>query len=190
MKELNLDNPIFAFYVSVNGMSRQSAAQHLAEFKDNLSYDNITTWILPVQGESKVECVYPGKSMYNTPELENLIKEINERIELIKRNTEEILQEEELKQLRRRASNVDMAVSQALDKQARTMNAEWRRLQDQLFRIGHRQADVFLKSDREERDPVRPDRKGGICRIPDEIDTFEVPGQPPDNQIAHQIFSK
>jgi hypothetical protein len=67
MGEINLDNPIFAFYVSVAGMSRQTTAQHLAEFKNQLSYDNITTWIIPVQGESKVECVYPGKSMYNTP---------------------------------------------------------------------------------------------------------------------------
>jgi hypothetical protein len=82
MGEINLDNPIFAFYVSIAGMSRQTTAQHLVEFKNQLSYDNITTWILPVQGESKVECVYPGKSMYNTPELENLIKEINERIEI------------------------------------------------------------------------------------------------------------
>jgi antirestriction protein len=78
MKELNLDNPVFTFYVSVAGMSHQSATQHLAEFKNMLSYDNITTWVIPVQGESKVECVYPGKSMYNTPELENLIKEIND----------------------------------------------------------------------------------------------------------------
>ena len=29
MEEINLDNPIFTFYVNIDGMSRQSAAQYL-----------------------------------------------------------------------------------------------------------------------------------------------------------------
>jgi hypothetical protein len=82
MEEINLDNPIFAFYLNVEGMSQQRTAQHLAELKREVTYTNITSWILP-SNETKVDCVYPGKSMYNTPELENLIKEINERIDLL-----------------------------------------------------------------------------------------------------------
>ena len=80
--ELNLDNPIFAFYINVEGMSRQSATQYIAEMRRAVTYTNITSWIL-ASNETKVECVYTGKSMYNTPQLEHLIKEINERIDLL-----------------------------------------------------------------------------------------------------------
>ena len=83
MEEINLDNPIFTFYVNIDGMSRQSAAQHLAELKREVTYTNITSCIIPTKNETKVECVYPGKSMNNTPQLDHLIKEINERIDLL-----------------------------------------------------------------------------------------------------------
>ena len=82
MEEINLDNPIFAFYINVEGMTRQSATQYIAEMRRAVTYTNITSWIL-ASNETKVECVYTGKSMYNTPQLEHLIKEINERIDLL-----------------------------------------------------------------------------------------------------------
>lgn len=83
MEEINLENPIFAFYINIDGMSRQGAQQSIEEFKNLVTYTNITSWIIPTRNETKVECVYTGKSMYNTPELEGLIKEINERIDLL-----------------------------------------------------------------------------------------------------------
>lgn len=85
--EINLDNPIFAFYININGMSRMSVDQYLAEFSKNVTYDNITSWIIPTQngGETRVECVYSGKDVKsdNDRELVNIIKEINSRIEIL-----------------------------------------------------------------------------------------------------------
>jgi len=83
MEEINLENPIFAFYLNIDGMSRQTAQQSLAILKNEVTYTNITSWIIPTKNQTKVECVYPGKSLNNTPELESLIKEINERIDLL-----------------------------------------------------------------------------------------------------------
>jgi hypothetical protein len=82
MEEINLENPIFAFYLNIDGMSHQTAKQSLLEFKKSVTYTNITSWIIPTKNETKVECVYPG-NRYNTPELESLVKEINERVDLL-----------------------------------------------------------------------------------------------------------
>ena len=85
--EINLDNPIFAFYINLDDMSRLTANQHLAEFSRLVTYDNITSWIIPTQngGETRVECVYSGKDVKsdNDRELVNIIKEINDRIEIL-----------------------------------------------------------------------------------------------------------
>lgn len=43
MEDINLDNPIFTFYLNVEGMSQQRAAQHLAELKREVTYTNITS---------------------------------------------------------------------------------------------------------------------------------------------------
>jgi len=83
-EEINLENPIFTFYVHVGGLSRQSAQQAIAEMKNMVSiYSNITCWIIPVEGDSRVECVYDGKSKIRNEELSKLITEINKRVDVL-----------------------------------------------------------------------------------------------------------
>lgn len=84
-EEINLENPIFTFYVKVGGLSRQSAQQAIAEMENMVSiYSNITCWIIPIEsGDSRVECVYDGKSKIRNEELSKLITEINKRVDIL-----------------------------------------------------------------------------------------------------------
>lgn len=82
--ELNLENPIFVFYVCINGFSRQRAEEYLHQIKSQFDiYSNITTWIITTDGPTKIECVYSGKNKDNDGEIVNLIKHINERISIL-----------------------------------------------------------------------------------------------------------
>lgn len=83
-EELNLENPIFAFYVCVDAMSTQRAQQSIAEIKEMVSiYSNITCWVIPTKEATRVDCVYDGKSKIRNSELSNLILEINKRIDIL-----------------------------------------------------------------------------------------------------------
>ncbi len=75
--ELNLDNPIFAAYINVDGMSHTRAKQTLSEFSKMFDiYTNITVWIVATKGDSKIECVYGGK--YGTAKTKiNLSEKMN-----------------------------------------------------------------------------------------------------------------
>jgi len=80
---LNLDNPIFAMYVNVDGLSRQQAHESIHSISNNFNiYDNVTMWII-ASNVSKVECVYDGRPRIRKTELNDLIKEINTRIEVL-----------------------------------------------------------------------------------------------------------
>ena len=84
--ELNLDNPIFTIYVNVEGLSRESAERMLLSARKTFDiYGNITTWTIP-SNISKIECVYDGKSKIRESELTGLIKELNDRIEILSRS--------------------------------------------------------------------------------------------------------
>jgi hypothetical protein len=72
MNKLNLDQPIFVYYIDVRGLSLQDAGNMLKETKKVFSYDNATTWIIPVKDSSKVECIYKPND-----KLKNLIDKIN-----------------------------------------------------------------------------------------------------------------
>lgn len=81
--ELNLENPIFVFYIDVSNMSRQSAEDYISHFKKTFCiYSNITSWIV-ASDITKVECVYDGKSKIKDKELTNIISEINKRIDIL-----------------------------------------------------------------------------------------------------------
>lgn len=83
-KEVDLDAPIFVYYVNVGGMSRQHADQVLAEINEYWSFPNITTWIVPrQQGETKIECVYDGRIRERSEELKELIDELNEKVDIM-----------------------------------------------------------------------------------------------------------
>jgi len=72
MSTLNLEQPIFVFYLDVRGISPQRAKEQIADFIEHYKYDNITTWVIPVKDPSKVECIYKPND-----KLKNLIDKIN-----------------------------------------------------------------------------------------------------------------
>ena len=83
LQELNLENPIFAFYINIDGSSRAKIEQDIRELSKSFGYSNVTTWFFPVRGqETKVECIYDGWGRNRDSELFDLIKEINKRIDI------------------------------------------------------------------------------------------------------------
>jgi hypothetical protein len=62
MEILDLENPIFAFYVPVGNMSPAKEKEKIHEFSRNFRYENVTCWIFPIkEGNPRVELVYPGR---------------------------------------------------------------------------------------------------------------------------------
>jgi predicted CopG family antitoxin len=86
--EINLDNPIFVYYINVDGLSRQRAEELISQVKDQWSYSNVVTWIVPrQQGDTKIECVYDGRIRERSEELKELIEEINEKVDLMSQSS-------------------------------------------------------------------------------------------------------
>ena len=83
-QEINLDNPIFVYYINVDGMSNQSVDEYIYKIQKFWSFQNIVTWIVPRrEGETKIECVYDGRIKERGEELKELIEEINDKIEIL-----------------------------------------------------------------------------------------------------------
>jgi len=83
-EEINLDNPIFVYYLNVDGMSNQSMDEYISKIHEFWSFQNIVTWIVPRrEGETKIECIYDGRIKERGDELKELIEEINEKIEIL-----------------------------------------------------------------------------------------------------------
>jgi hypothetical protein len=83
-EEINLDNPIFVYYLNVDGMSHQSRDEYISKIQEFWSFQNIVTWIVPrSEGETKIECVYDGRIKDRGEELKELIEEINEKIDTL-----------------------------------------------------------------------------------------------------------
>ena len=82
-EELNLDNPIFVFYINVEGFSRKRAVENIDELVKQFDiYKNAKIWFLG-SDETKVECIYDGWGRNRDSELKELINNINERIEIL-----------------------------------------------------------------------------------------------------------
>ena len=87
-KEINLDNPIFTYYINIGGLSRQRADEELSEISKLFSYQNVTIWVVPRrEGETKIECVYDGRIKERSEELTFLIEEINEKVEILSKSS-------------------------------------------------------------------------------------------------------
>ena len=85
-KEINLDNPIFTYYINIGGLSRQRADETLSEISKSFNYQNVTIWIVPIQqGDSRIECVYDGRIRERSEELKSLIEELNEKVDILSR---------------------------------------------------------------------------------------------------------
>ena len=81
--ELNLDNPIFVFYLDVSNKSRQSAAEYIENTRKNFDiYKNATLWFV-ASNKDEVVCVYDGWGRNRDLELKDLIEEINNKIEIL-----------------------------------------------------------------------------------------------------------
>ena len=80
MENINLDNPIFTYYVNVGGMAPAKAQGILSEISNSFNYQNVTIWIVPIQqGDSRIDCVYDGRIRERSEELKSLIEELNEK---------------------------------------------------------------------------------------------------------------
>ena len=86
-KEIDLDNPIFVYYVNVYGLSHASVDRLLTEVKSAFNYKNVTVWIVArSEGETKIECVYDGRIRERSDELKFLIDEINEKVDILSKS--------------------------------------------------------------------------------------------------------
>jgi hypothetical protein len=88
--EVNLENPIFVFYINVDGMTRQRADEELAKLNAYMSYDNITKWIMPIKnGDSRVELIWQGSRYSQNPgnlqtdNIKNVIDHVNDTLDII-----------------------------------------------------------------------------------------------------------
>lgn len=104
--ELNLENPIFLVYMNVDGMSHQKARESIEQVRSHFSFENATTWIMPVKSsETKVELIWQGSKYSTNPGImnfnnfENLINRFNEVIEVISNGTDDATIKQQLRNL-------------------------------------------------------------------------------------------
>jgi len=84
--ELNLENPIFVFYINVGNMSSQRADEIIHHHRQAFDiYSNITTWIV-ASDKTEIQCIFDGKYRSRDKELSELIKQINSRIEILSKS--------------------------------------------------------------------------------------------------------
>lgn len=82
-QELDLNNPIFVFYLNVENKSRQSAQEYIEATKENFDvYKNATMWFVDAK-KDEVVCIYDGWGRVRDSELKDLIEEINTKIEIM-----------------------------------------------------------------------------------------------------------
>ena len=84
--ELDLNNPIFVYYIDTASLGRQRAEEYIYQIKQTFDiYKNITFWILTAD-RTNIECVYDGKYRNRDIERNNIIKEINKRIDILSKS--------------------------------------------------------------------------------------------------------
>jgi len=82
-QELDLNNPIFVFYLNVENKSPQSAQVYIENTKNHFDiYKNATMWFVAAK-KDEVVCVYDGWGRNRDYELKDLIEEINTKIEIM-----------------------------------------------------------------------------------------------------------
>lgn len=83
VQELDLNNPIFVFYLNVENRSRQSAQEYIENTRKHFDiYKNATMWFVAAK-KDEVVCVYDGWGRVRDSELKDLIEEINTKIEIM-----------------------------------------------------------------------------------------------------------
>ena len=80
-KEINLDNPIFVYYIDTRGITRQRLEEEANQII-RVFPKNVTLWIVPSEHPSKIECVYDGKLRVNKlKELHSLVNNIHSELD-------------------------------------------------------------------------------------------------------------
>lgn len=74
--EVNLKNPIFAYYIDTRGTSRQGIEEACEKIK-KVFPTNVTLWLIPSEQPSKIECIYDGEIKINK------VKQLYSRIDAI-----------------------------------------------------------------------------------------------------------
>jgi len=83
VQELDLNNPIFVFYLNVEGRTRQSTHEYIDSCKRHFDvYKNATIWFV-ASTKDEVVCIYDGWGRVRDSELKDLIEEINTKIEIM-----------------------------------------------------------------------------------------------------------
>lgn len=82
-QELDLNNPIFVFYVNVENRSPRSAQEYIENTQRHFDvYKNATIWFVGAK-KDEVVCIYDGWGRVRDSELKDLIEEINTKIEIM-----------------------------------------------------------------------------------------------------------
>lgn len=75
--ELDLNNPIFVYYLNTSNRPRQQVEQSIHHLNENFKrYINITVWIVVTEDSSRMECLYQGYVNKSTKELYDKIIDI------------------------------------------------------------------------------------------------------------------
>ncbi len=86
--ETNMNNPIFVYYVNIDGMTRQRAEETLATISETMSGPDMNFWIVPrTEGLTKIDVIWRGteieKSSASYHPLAEIVDAINERIDVM-----------------------------------------------------------------------------------------------------------
>lgn len=87
--EVNLENPIFIIYINADGFSRPKSEETIASFVRDFSFQNITTWFIPVahSGDTRIELIWQGSKYSTNPGIvgrgDDFIKTLGEVVDLV-----------------------------------------------------------------------------------------------------------
>jgi hypothetical protein len=83
MNEVNLDNPIFVYYINISNMPSSRIDMLCDQLSNSFSrISNVTFWIIPITDSvSHIECVYYGKNGEGFQMINNFIKKYKKEIQ-------------------------------------------------------------------------------------------------------------
>ena len=80
-KEIDLNNPIFVYYIDTRGITRQRLEEEANQII-RVFPKNVTLWIVPSEQPSKIECVYDGRlKVIKLKELHSFVSDINNQLD-------------------------------------------------------------------------------------------------------------
>lgn len=87
--KLDLQKPIFVLYINV----LETDSEHYEAVREMFSFKDCTFWILPVQGETKIELIWQGSKYSTNPGIvtqdPSLVHYLHEILEVVIGGTED-----------------------------------------------------------------------------------------------------